>query len=119
MKKWFSSALIVIALVCAFGAVEAKAATPATSYNINKHNYTGYYNSWSNLPKSFLTNTPDGGYMRVEAFGSKVLVEYYTAAFQLTSQKYIDNELPLFGGFYEGDSYYFLVFLHHFLILSK
>ena len=110
MKRWLISLSAAILLLVLMPVVKAEALAPATSTNINKHDYSGYYNSWGTLPKSFLTTTSDGGYMRVESVGSRVVIEYYNAALQITSQQYINNELPLFGGFYEGRDYYFLAF---------
>ncbi|MCD8109556.1 MAG: Ig-like domain-containing protein, partial [Clostridiales bacterium] len=62
--------------------------------------------------KSYLVDT-DEGMMRVEYTGSTddgVVVEYYDNNYQITSQTYISFELSIFGGFYEGEDAYYLVF---------
>ena len=57
-------------------------------------------------PTSFLTPT-ENGYMRLNAVDSKLYMEYYNDSFELQSQKIVDFELPLFGGFYSnGENYY-------------
>ncbi len=49
--------------------------------------------------------------MRVQNTDSDkgVLVEYYDASYTITEVKNIPQELPIFGGFYETDSNYFLL----------
>lgn len=84
--------------------------TTCTTYNGNNvedQNYSRYA-----VPiTSYLSVCEDGSLMRVQ-YGSSidgVLVEYYDAAYNLLSTKIIAEELPLFGGFYETDSNYFLL----------
>ena len=61
---------------------------------------------------SYLTRTNDG-YMRLQGcrMGSKKapVAVYYDSDFRLVSRKTIDIELPIFGGFYESDSNYFII----------
>ena len=40
----------------------------------------------------------------------KVVIEDYDSAFQIQSAKEIDMELPIWGGFFAGEDYNFLVF---------
>ena len=61
--------------------------------------------------KSYLTVCDNGNYMRVQsgAIEGKLLVEYYSSDFEPLSTKLIDNELPIFGAFYDSsDNYYVL-----------
>lgn len=61
--------------------------------------------------ESYLTAQSDGSFMRVQ-YGSKIgglLVEYYDKDYNLTSMKIIDEELPVFGGFYATDDNYYVV----------
>ncbi len=107
MKKRFWCCLATfVLLLCLVPALRAQALEPQTSYNVGDNNYVG---NWAATVKSHLVKV-NNGYMRVEALGSRVVVEYYNNSFQITSQKYIQYELPLFGGFYAGTDYYFLVF---------
>lgn len=81
--------------------------TPVISSNRNRQNYATFEGVVMN---SYLLKTNDT-FMRVEHVGGKgVYAETYTSDRTLRSRKYIKMELPKFGGFYEGEKYYFLVF---------
>lgn len=69
------------------------------------------YSTNASTIKSYLSYTEEGQIMRVQALNNQtVLVEYYTDDYQLINNKIIDsNLLPVFGGFYETDEYYFIV----------
>lgn len=60
--------------------------------------------------KSYLTATSDGGYERVEYINNKIIVEKYNSSLTLLSTKTITPELPLFGGFYSGKNYNYIVY---------
>ena len=68
------------------------------------------YGRYGNTIDAYLTPLATGGYERVEYTNSKVLVEIYDASLNLVTQKYLDCELPLWGAFYSGNEYNFLVF---------
>lgn len=68
------------------------------------------YSIIAQVVNSYLTHNDDGSYSRIEYSDGQVIIENYSADFKLVSQMEIVNELPLFGGFYEGKDYYFLVF---------
>ena len=75
--------------------------------NVNDQDYV----QWSDTVKSYLTVCDNGNYMRVQsgAIEGKLLVEYYSSDFEPLSTKLIDNELPIFGAFYDsGNNYYVL-----------
>ena len=75
--------------------------------NVNDQDYV----QWSDTVKSYLTVCDNGNYMRVQsgAIKGKLLVEYYSSDFEPLSTKLIDNELPVFGAFYDsGNNYYVL-----------
>ena len=78
----------------------------AASTNLHKHEYTWYY---LNVPRSFLYLEGEDIF-RVEAIGDKVVIEKYSSQYEFVSSKEITNELPIFGGFYHGANYNFLVF---------
>ena len=83
----------------------AATGTPAQSSNIHKNDYS----TWSKPVTSYLY--PNGsGLTRVEYTGGQVIVEDYDSAFQLQSSRSISPELPLWGGFFAGSDYNFLVF---------
>ena len=86
---------------------------PGDEYGIavmNAASSQNYY-SWSESIKSYLVDN-GSGYMSVELVDddSRILVKYLNAEYERQSYKYIDLELPLFGGFHAGDDYYYLIF---------
>ena len=78
----------------------------AVSYNLHGHEYVWYS---AKVPLSFLYEN-GSGFTRVEAIGSKVMVENYSASFAYQRSKEIAFELPIFGGFYNGKKYNYLVY---------
>ena len=104
-----SGAMAVSTAVSA-GSFSAFAVTQCVAYsgsNVNAQNYV----QWSDTVKSYLTVCDNGNYMRVQAgaIEGKLLVEYYSSDFEPLSTKLIDNELPIFGAFYDsGNNYYVL-----------
>ena len=69
------------------------------------------YDMYGHRISSYLTTSPDGGLMRVQAgaISDKVLVEYYDNSYNIQRTVTVPLALPLFGAFYEsGSSYYIL-----------
>ena len=104
-----SGAMAVSTAVSA-GSFSAFAVAQCVAYsgsNVNAQDYV----QWSDTVKSYLTVCDNGNYMRVKsgAIEGKLLVEYYSPDFEPLSTKLIDNELPIFGAFYDsGNNYYVL-----------
>ena len=104
-----SGAMAVSTAVSA-GSFSAFAVAQCVAYsgsNVNAQDYV----QWSDTVKSYLTVCDNGNYMRVQsgAIEGKLLVEYYSPDFEPLSTKLIDNELPIFGVFYDsGNNYYVL-----------
>ena len=104
-----SGAMAVSTAVSA-GSFSAFAVAQCVAYsgsNVNAQDYV----QWSDTVKSYLTVCDNGNYMRVQsgAIKGKLLVEYYSSDFEPLSTKLIDNELPVFGAFYDsGNNYYVL-----------
>ena len=104
-----SGAMAVSTAVSA-GSFSAFAVAQCVAYsgsNVNTQDYV----QWSDTVKSYLTVCDNGNYMRVQsgAIEGKLLVEYYSPDFEPLSTKLIDNELPIFGAFYDsGNNYYVL-----------
>ncbi len=73
-----------------------------------------YYRFPSKTVWSYLYQRADDNLTRVEAInegnGKKVLIENYDPKFNLLTSQKIDQELPIFGGFYSGQMYNFMVF---------
>lgn len=59
---------------------------------------------------SYLMEEESGGMTRVEYTGKEITVEAYNRTGDILSQQNLPVELPLFGGFYSGEQYNFLVF---------
>ena len=84
----------------------AAAGTPAVSNNAGRQDYTTY----GSTVKSYLYQNGQGGLTRVEYIGGQVVIEDYTADFTFLSSRTISPELPIWGGFFAGDQYNFLIF---------
>lgn len=74
--------------------------------NIHDHEYT----SNSRVSNSYLYNNGDGTFTRVENMGDVILVERYNASYKLVQQRAVGFELSIFGGFYAGQNYNYLIF---------
>ncbi len=84
------------------GAVGAASATMHLSTN------SGY--TYGNVQTAYLNAKSDGTFERVEYIRGSVVREVYDSSYRLKSQKKIKCELPLFGGYYNGEKYNYLVF---------
>lgn len=115
MKKYFQSFLsVVIAVTLVVGmmsgyTVNAVTITCDTYSGTNIGSYD--YSTWASPMESYLYAKSDGTFMRVQ-YGSKIdglLVEYYDEDYNLMGHKIVSGELPIFGGFYATDNYYYVV----------
>ena len=74
--------------------------------NVNSQDYL----VWSETVKSYLTQSDSQTIMRVQGNTSTgILVEYYDMSYNLLSTKIVAKELPIFGGFYETASNYYII----------
>lgn len=80
-------------------------AKAAVSSNQGEQNYSWYA---SKPVTSYLYERQDGNLTRVECIDGKVVVENYDSSFQLLTSDSVPMEL--FGGFYAGEGYNFLIF---------
>lgn len=78
----------------------------ARGYNVGGHDYV--YN-WQTPVTSYLLSNNDGSFTRLEAIDNTLLLESYSSSFYFHSSKSIQLELPIFGGFYSGLKYNFIV----------
>lgn len=78
---------------------------PLVTGNANAQNYS----VWSKTVRSYLTEK-DGGMMRVEYADGTLVHEEYTVDGSFLGGQTLPMELPIFGGFYEGEDSYFLVY---------
>lgn len=71
--------------------------------NINE----GYYGT---PQTSYLTPLKNGNYERVEYIGKKIIREVYDSSFKLLSTSKIPFELSIWGGYFSGQDYNFVLF---------
>lgn len=111
MKRRVITIILIAALIISqFALLEVSAdsgITPIVTNNINDQNYTYY---WSQPVRSHLVDSIGGILTRVEYTGTVVAIEEYDSDLSILSQKTIALELPIYGGFYAGKDYNFLVF---------
>ncbi len=93
--------------------VKSQAATGATILNGKATSNAGYnnYSTYGSTVNSYLYKNADGTLTRVEYLEDerKILIEVYDSSFKLKSTNTITNSLSLFGGFYSGSKYNFIV----------
>ena len=78
------------------------------SYNLGGV-YDDALSRWAQPGKSFLYEDR-GNFIRVEYIDGEVVVEAYDSGFDHCYTQLVEAELPLWGGFYAGETYNFLVF---------
>ena len=115
-KQQVISICLILVLLLNLFPIEVRAAeiTPAKSSNIHKESYM-YYGSltsnWSSPVTSYLYTDGEDGMIRVEDMGASVVVETYKGDdFTLETSSTLLMELPIFGGFYAGSQYNYLIF---------
>ncbi|MDE5824261.1 MAG: hypothetical protein K2H91_06210, partial [Lachnospiraceae bacterium] len=81
--------------------------TPAVSYNKDAQNYSGYR---AKTITSHLYENQIGGLTRVEYINGQIVVEDYDNGFNLRATYTIPMELSIWGGFYAGKNYNFVIF---------
>ena len=70
-----------------------------------------HYNTWSSVTNSYLVQNSDGTITRLENTSIGIAVENYSVdGKKLISRRTISKELNIFGGFYSGKDYNYLVF---------
>lgn len=77
------------------------------SDNLEEHEYNFYH---AEVVKSYVAENVDGTFERVESGQDGVYVETYDASMQMTASRKIEKALPIFGGYFRGEKYNFLVF---------
>ena len=69
---------------------------------------SGY--TYGDVQTAYLNARADGTFERIEYIRGVVVREVYDSSYRLKSQKKIKCELSLFGGYYSGEKYNYLVF---------
>lgn len=83
------------------------AAKAAATTNKGRNQYYAYR---YHPVESYLYRRSDGGVTRVEAWDGKIIVEAYDKEFRLLTSASVPGELELFGGFFPGEGYHYLIF---------
>ncbi len=68
------------------------------------------YSRYGYIINSYMNENSDGTFTRVEYTNSGIIAEKYSATYELIDSKNIESELSIFGGFYSGNNYNFIVF---------
>lgn len=103
---------ILLALIIALSVIAAVPITASAEESENETETilpTAKDNLVATLRKNSRLVSLNDGYMRVIFDGEKVGVEYYDDDFNIISKKYVEMELPIWGGFYAGYDAYYLV----------
>lgn len=112
LKKLICVILSMVMSVGLFPAASLPAAEDLCVTYSGENTEAQTYSTYSTPVYSYLTPCSDGKIMLVQ-YGKNndgnVLVEYYDEDYSLQSYKMIPEELPIFGGFYASENYYFIV----------
>lgn len=96
------------------GPVQTDLEYGVSSRNIHNHNYMigdSPMNNWASVVNSYLVEDGAESVCRVEAVNDSVVIEKYRKEdFTLLSSQKLPYELSLFGGFFAGKEYYYLVY---------
>ncbi|GGH10249.1 hypothetical protein [Paenibacillus segetis] len=80
-----------------------------TAFEAKNNAESPYFPRWKSTVASYLVNNNDGTVNVVEA-NEGVTIETYNEKYELSGNKGIPYELPLFGGFYSGEKYNYIAF---------
>ncbi len=108
-KRFFSTtfAILIVAVCSMFSTVTSSAVETCSDYygrNVSAQNYT----TFSKIVNSYLTSGDSLMRFQGDATEDKYIAEYYDDNYSLIKNVEIPKELPLFGGFYETDSNYYV-----------
>lgn len=103
-----SMALCAVLALSLLPTARAAAVNPVFSSNINAGEYVNG-RRWAAAVKSYLYPNAIGGLTRVEYANGALLVEDYDSQFRAQSSRSLPLELPLWGGFFAGADYNFVV----------
>ena len=77
---------------------------------INNNVSANTYTVWSNVVNSYLIENSDGSITRIDGSGENTVVENFTSDHIFKDSIVINDELPIFGGFFNGKTHNYLVF---------
>ncbi len=114
MKKALASVVTIALLFCtlqvfAEGEQQLKGTHRAEMYFSAHTRSINYSNKYGRTDESYIVATDDGGFTVVSVYKT-VNIETYDKDFKLTGFKSIDFELPMFGAFFSGEKYNYIVY---------
>lgn len=80
-----------------------------TAFEAKNNEESSYFPRWKSTVASYLVNNNDGTVSVIEA-NEDVTIETYNEQYELSGNKSIPYELPLFGSFYSGEKYNYIAF---------
>ena len=109
MKKLLSF-IVAVCMIIVSAPISASAVGVCSQYS-GDNSEDQNYKTYATPIKSYLSECGEDRIMKVQAGNniSGVLVEYYNKSYELLESRLLPAELPLFGGFYESDTNYFLL----------
>lgn len=108
------SMLTFTAIIADASEIKTNCDAPSFS-NIGGNNYVG---NWARISKSYISDVGDGTIMKAQVFSCldddgndayNIYVEYLDENLNFLKSDTIAGELPIFGGFYENEDYYFVL----------
>lgn len=80
------------------------------AYEANNNAVSSNFTRWGRTIISYLQINNDKTISVIEAKNKVVAIETYDEQYNLIDSKSIENELPIFGAFYSGENYNYIVF---------
>lgn len=108
------SMLTFTAIIADASEIKTNCDAPSFS-NIGNNNYVG---NWARISKSYISDVGDGTIMKAQVSSCldddgndayNIYVEYLDENLNFLKSDTIAGELPIFGGFYENEDYYFVL----------
>ena len=102
---------LILTVIVSFAAVIPVRADEAVSTGIVTNNiHDNDYTARKSVPNCYVCDNKNGTFSRVENMGDIILVETYNSSFAVIEQRFLNMELPVFGGFYSGSVYNYVLF---------
>lgn len=117
MKQKMLAVILAVCLCVGLLPAAAMAVEPAVSSNAGQQDYLSYgkpmtsflYDNGQGLTRvEYITDGMD--YQKREPINPRIVVEDYSTDFKLLSRRQVESEMPIFGGFFAGQTYNFLIF---------
>ena len=105
--KYSASCRVEVSQDDAVGDVKVQVDDSAAT--VSNNIYDNDYTVWSRVVNSYLFENDDSTFTRVEYFDNKIVIEKYSYGFSFIRSQTLSPELPIFGGFFSGDNYNYIV----------